>query len=94
MRSIGDEPLTWKFNPQDAAVDVPGVGSVVVVGAVAVVAGDVVDDVAAAAVDVEVEFCADVSITSSSSSSSSFFILKVNTVGYTFSRRSDQDQNS
>ena len=73
--------LDWKLAlPHDAAVDVPGVGSV---GAEDVLADDVlveavVLDVADDGVvaDVDVEGVGAVSISTSSSSSSSFFILR------------------
>ena len=76
--------LDWKLAlPHDAAVDVPGVGSVgadedvladdVLVEAVVL---DVADDGIVADVDVDVEGVGAVSISTSSSSSSSFFILR------------------
>ena len=75
--------LDWKLDlPHDAAVDVPGVGSV---GAEDVLADDVLveavvldeaDDGVVADVDVDVEGVGAVSISTSSSSSSSFFILR------------------
>ena len=61
--------------PHDAAVDVPGVGSVGAEDVLAeVVVLEVVDDDAVA--DVDVDGVGAVSIASTSSSSSSFFILK------------------
>ena len=77
MRSI--DTFAWRFVlPHDVEVDVPGVGSVVVVVADDVLAEDVVfeveDDDGVAEVDVE--GVGAVSIATSSSSSSSFFILK------------------
>ena len=78
MRSI--DTLAWSFLlPHDAEVDVPGVGSVVVVVAdddvlAEGVVFEVVDDDGAAEVDGV--GAGAVSIATSSSSSSSFFILR------------------